>query len=169
MNIVVGLGNDGKKYNHTYHNVGFDCLDVLSGGATFKDESFLHSSIAKIGETIFVKPTTFMNDSGRALRFVMKYYKVPLNQVIVIHDDSDIDLGKYKIQTDRGSGGHNGVQSIIQECGGKDMTRVRIGIRAERFGSQKALSFVLQSIESGDSLTLDEVYAEVEKWYGELG
>lgn len=164
MQIIVGLGNVGKQYDHTYHNVGFDCLDFLLPGVEFRENPSFYAYIAKVGDTIYVKPTTFMNLSGRAVQAVMQYYKVPLEKVTVIHDDSDIALGKYKIQTDRGSGGHRGIQSIIQHCGGKDMTRVRIGIRAERFGKDKAEHFVLRKIIAEDQLDLAEVYAEIGVW-----
>ncbi len=162
MYIIVGLGNSGNQYQHTYHNVGFDCLDYLIPGIELRKNDSFHSYIAKVGDYIFMKPTTFMNLSGKAVYAVMQYYKIPLEQVVVLHDDSDISLGSYKIQVNRGSGGHRGIQSIIQQCGGKQMRRIRIGIRAERFGKDKAHDFVLRKISLEDQYVLDEVYADIQ-------
>lgn len=163
MKLIVGLGNIGSKYENTYHNVGFQLVDQLVSGEKFSEEKKFHGSVLKQGEVIYLKPSTFMNASGVSVRAVAQYFDIPSDQIWVIHDDSDIALGQYKIQFDRGSGGHRGINSMIQELGTKEFHRVRIGIRPQRFAGQKAEQFVLRSIPHKDSEELERVFFEVEQ------
>ena len=133
MYIIAGLGNPGSTYEHTRHNIGFLTLDALSEkiGCRFSSSKW-NSDTAKTlycGEqVVLVKPTTFMNLSGQCLAAVAKYYKVPMDHIVIVHDDLDLELGRIKICQNRGHGGHNGLKSIISHLGGKDFIRVKMGI-----------------------------------------
>lgn len=162
MKLIVGLGNIGDKYNNTYHNVGFEFLDIITNKAEFSYKQQFLGEINKQGDTIYLKPHTYMNNSGQAVLAVKKYYDIEDNNIIIIHDDSDIELGQYKIQTNRGSGGHHGVDSVFQHIS-PAVTRIRVGIRAERFTGQKAQSFVLRSISNEDKVILEQVYQKIQE------
>lgn len=128
--LIVGLGNPGGEYERTRHNVGFMAVKHLAGdAATWKTELFAKTFAANIDgrRVIFAMPQTFMNDSGRAVRAIMDYYKIPIENIIVIHDDMDLKLGTIKTKVGGGSAGHNGIKSIDAHVG-NEYTRVRIGI-----------------------------------------
>src|SRR4051812_41840778 len=123
MYIIVGLGNPGKKYEQTRHNLGFRVLDLLAGESGWENK--YDSLFKKLKDVILAKPQTFMNKSGEAVAQISKFY--PDAQLIVIHDELDLPLGSIKIQKDVSAAGHNGVQSIIDTLGTKDFIRVRLG------------------------------------------
>ncbi|MDR0449556.1 MAG: aminoacyl-tRNA hydrolase [Rickettsiales bacterium] len=125
MWLIIGLGNPGAKYDGTRHNMGFKSADLLACGNEFK--VWKNSLTAKVGGAIIAKPQTFMNLSGRAVRELMAFYKVPLANVIVIHDDMDLKPGDIRTKTGGGAAGHNGLKSI-DEAVGKDYFRIRIGV-----------------------------------------
>jgi len=162
MQLIVGLGNIGDKYKSTYHNIGFEFLDFITNQAEFSYKKQFLGAIYKNGDTIYLKPHTYMNNSGQAVLAVKQYYNIPDDKIIIIHDDSDITLGKYKIQSNRGSGGHHGIDSIFQHIS-PAVTRIRIGIRAERFIGQKAQEFVLRAISEEDKIILEQVYKQVQE------
>ncbi len=122
--IIIGLGNPGKKYERTRHNAGFMTLDALL--LSFEYKKLFQSEIAEHEGMIFVKPQTFMNDSGIAVKKLVQQYG---EELAVVYDDIDIALGEVKCSYGRGSGDHNGVQSIIDHLGHKDFFRIRIGVR----------------------------------------
>jgi PTH1 family peptidyl-tRNA hydrolase len=133
MLLVCGLGNVGKQYSNTRHNAGFLFLDYLS--ATY-DLHFRQSKdfccelsryLMNDVEILFIKPTTFMNNSGLAIANITRYYKIPSENLLVIHDDLDLPLGRTKMKIGGGSAGHNGIKSI-DACIGKEYWRIRIGI-----------------------------------------
>jgi peptidyl-tRNA hydrolase, PTH1 family len=128
MIIVIGLGNIGSKYRGHRHNVGFQVLDALAEKESlcFEEKSIFHCDLTQFGELLLAKPTTFMNESGKAAQTLLRQYNAPL---VVVYDDIDISLGTVKCSFGRGAGGHNGVQSIIDHVGHKDFFRIRIGIR----------------------------------------
>lgn len=130
MKLIAGLGNIGEKYCFTRHNAGFMVLDkwALDEGFSFKEDKKLKSFIAKSRDIIFVKPTTFMNLSGEAVRAVMDYYKIDVKDVLIIYDDISLDLGKIRFRANGSDGGHNGIKSIIQHVGTKNFDRLKIGI-----------------------------------------
>ena len=128
--LVVGLGNPGAQYANTRHNVGFMAVDALAGGdVAWKSEK--NALVARREfdgrRVIFVKPQTFMNNSGVAVHGVMTFYKIPLENVIVIHDDMDIPVGDCREKIGGGSAGHNGIKSIDAHIG-REYRRIRIGI-----------------------------------------
>ena len=125
MFLVVGLGNPGEKYEKTRHNAGFMILDALE---------------SKPKDVVFLKPQTFMNNSGKATK---EQYRDG-NQLIVIHDDIDLPIGRVKISKNSGSAGHKGVESIIKAVGTQDFTRIRIGIQPEKGKPDDVENFVLK-------------------------
>lgn len=145
MKIIVGLGNPGQEYENTRHNAGFMLVDKLAAeaGAVWKTNKRFKAEIAESTGVFFIKPQTFMNNSGESVQAVLSYYKLlprtfgilkvkgaDLSQILTVaHDDLDIGLGKYKISTDSRSAGHNGVQSIINHLKTKNFQRIRIGIK----------------------------------------
>jgi len=129
MILVIGLGNPGEKYFHHRHNTGFQVVDAVARAheALFGHQTFFHADIAKTEEFLLVKPDTFMNESGIAVRALKKQY--PDAMVVVVYDEITIPIGDIKCSFDRGDGGHNGVASIIKELGTKEFFRIRVGIR----------------------------------------
>ena len=134
MKLIAGLGNIGNKYTFTRHNAGFMLLDsiALNSGLSFKENSRLKCLITSFksnGEDfILIKPTTFMNLSGEAVRATVDYYKINTNDVLIVYDDISLDLGKIRFRPNGSDGGHNGIKSVIQHLGTKDIARLKIGI-----------------------------------------
>ncbi|MDP2789467.1 MAG: aminoacyl-tRNA hydrolase [bacterium] len=133
MKLVVGLGNPGEEYENTRHNTGWVVLDFMLGKKIEWKESsgtkalFYKDSIS--GKPVeYLKPTTFMNKSGNAVLYAKDKHKVPLKDIIVIHDDIDLPLGKMKISFNRSSGGHNGLGSVIKSLKSEEFLRIRVGI-----------------------------------------
>ena len=133
MKLFVGLGNPGKKYEHTRHNMGFDVIDLFSDLAQIDvDKEVFHGLMGR-GEifdedVMLFKPTTFMNLSGTAVREVVSYFKIPLEDVIIIFDDMALPPGKIRLRNDGSSGGHKGMQNIIDNLNTDQIKRIRIGI-----------------------------------------
>lgn len=133
MKMIVGLGNPGKKYEQTKHNVGFMTVDRLAKekGATFKSNAF-QAEVADFfvnGEKILlVKPQTFMNESGRAVGPLMTYFGVCPEELVVVYDDLDLALGKIRLRQKGSAGGHNGMKSIIAHLNSSVFDRIKIGI-----------------------------------------
>ena len=128
--LVVGLGNPGQEYVGTRHNVGFMAVQYFAGAdATWKNELFAKTNKVDIDgmRIIFAMPQTFMNDSGRAVRAIVDYYKIPIENVTVIHDDMDLKLGESRTKVGGSSAGHNGIKSIDSAIG-REYRRIRIGI-----------------------------------------
>ena len=142
MIIVFGIGNPGKKYEGTRHNVGSMILKEL--------ERF------NLKDVVLVRPTTFMNESGKAVKEIIKNYKLKIENLIVIHDDIDLLLGKIKIVKNRGSAGHKGVESIIREIRTKNFIRFRIGIQPKKGKPKNVEKFVLQDFNKEEKKVLKE-------------
>ncbi len=132
MRIVLGLGNPGRRYERTRHNVGFRCVDALAARAGASWQTSKHSAlVTRIdagAPALLVKPTTFMNESGRAASAVANFYQVPLDDLLVVCDDLDLALGRIRLRASGGSGGQNGLKSIAAHLGTQDFARLRIGI-----------------------------------------
>lgn len=147
--LIAGLGNPGKEYTGTRHNIGFACLDAFAAANSFdpwihKKDLKCHLASGMVGDarTILVKPTTFMNLSGEAVQAVMRFYKIPTDKVAIVHDELDVPFGQIRIRTGGGSAGHNGLKSIIQHVG-EACGRVRIGIGPKRPEQMDSADFVL--------------------------
>lgn len=131
--LIIGLGNPGKKYENTRHNVGFDTIDYLSYKHSIKVSRIGFKAVYGEGEIegkriILLKPQTFMNLSGESVREIVDWYKVPLERVIIIYDDIDLEPGKIRIRPKGSSGSHNGMKSIIYQLQADNFPRIRIGI-----------------------------------------
>lgn len=137
MYIIVGLGNPGKKYENTKHNIGFITLDFLAEQNDIKINKIKHKALVGEGmisgqKVLLVKPQTFMNLSGNSVREVMDYYKADMDKLVVIYDDVDIPMGRLRIRKKGSAGTHNGMRSIIYDLQDDGFPRVRIGIGADR-------------------------------------
>ncbi len=138
MKLIIGLGNPGRQYARTRHNVGFMVLDALKKKLEPGSKEIWKLSKkfnAEIYETslngekiILAKPMTYMNHSGQSVWLITNFYNIGIDDIVVAHDDKDLKLGEIKVQSDRGHAGHNGIRSIINHLGTKDFTRIRIGI-----------------------------------------
>ena len=128
--LIVGLGNPGRKYSGTRHNVGFEVCDILAKRADskFKPEFKWKAEVAKTPHGILVKPLTFMNESGQAVRALADFYKLGPGDCFVVHDDVSFPLGSLRIRRSGSAGGHNGIKSIIGCLGSQDFPRLKFGI-----------------------------------------
>lgn len=163
MKIIVGLGNPGKEYAETRHNVGFGVIDSLREKLDFdefkeksKFDAFITEGEFRDEKIILVKPVTYMNLSGRSVQKVAKFYKILFHDVFVVYDDLDFDVGTMKIREHGGPGAHNGMKSVVQSLGSENFPRLRIGIgkadgkKANVLGkfTKKELKQVLEVIDS---------------------
>jgi PTH1 family peptidyl-tRNA hydrolase len=153
--IVVFLGNPGAKYAGTRHNVGFMTADALGKDAGIRIDRLrfraLTGSGAVGGEKVFLmKPQTFMNLSGDAVQEAMRFYKLPLERVLVVSDDVALPVGKLRIRRNGSAGGHNGLKDIIDKCGGEDFPRIRIGIGEPPHADYDMADWVLSQFSGGD-------------------
>jgi len=175
MRIIVGLGNPEKEYFKTRHNAGFMAVDALAEklglawekNKKFSAETAIQNTPFKRGERgvllILVKPQTFMNNSGQTVQSILKYYKsAPSPETLtVIHDDLDIEIGKYKIAVGSGAAGHNGVQSIIDCLKTKNFQRLRIGIKTEEKEKIGASNFVLKNFNKDETKIIGKIIDEM--------
>lgn len=197
MLLIIGLGNPGEKYKKTRHNAGFIIADELQKKWNFPEFKFnkkfdsemtegvilsvILSESALGGEAegsranispnenklILAKPQTFMNRSGEAARKIMDFYKLTPENIIIIHDDLDIEIGKYKISKDLSSAGHKGVQAVINNIGTQDFKRIRMGVEKEGGRENRRNisgdDFVLQNFEEEEAEKLKRLVREIEK------
>ncbi|MFA5107677.1 MAG: aminoacyl-tRNA hydrolase [Patescibacteria group bacterium] len=173
MKCIIGLGNPGKKYSATRHNIGFMVLDALAKKAdrAFKANKNLRAEIAKgalAGQAVILaKPLTYMNLSGQAVAAVLQYYKLEPNDLILVYDDVDIDFGRIRLKPYGTSAGHNGVASVIEQLGTTEFSRCRVGIKlgiAEkdlaRYHKRSMARFVLDTFSAEQKKLLREIIAE---------
>ena len=168
---LIGLGNPGKKYYNSRHNIGFLLLEKLSKkyNSNFLLKNKLQSSCSEfqINNSIFrlFLPNTFMNNSGNAVRAIVDWYKVNLGQIFIIVDDKDLPLGKIRFRRKGSSGGHNGLKSIIEQLQTQNFKRIRIGIGSPPLVKGKnnfnTISHVLGNISSDEKSILDKVFNKV--------
>jgi PTH1 family peptidyl-tRNA hydrolase len=175
--LVVGLGNPGPQYAKTRHNVGFMVADVLAAriGVPFKVHKKSGTEVAtgRLGgrSVVLAKPRCYMNESGRQIGPLAKFYSIAPGEVIVIHDELDIDFGKVRLKMGGGEGGHNGLRSVANALGSKDFQRVRIGIGRPP-GRKDPAAFVLEpfsSTERTEVPTLCELAADATELLLEVG
>ncbi|MGE5297814.1 MAG: aminoacyl-tRNA hydrolase [Acidobacteriaceae bacterium] len=153
MYLIVGLGNPGKQYENTRHNLGFRVLDLLTDNTEWENK--YQSLFIKTEDAILLKPQTFMNLSGKAVKEVSKYY--PDAKLVVVHDELDLPLGTVKLMKDLSSAGHNGIKSIIEELNTQDFIRLRLGIaNPELKGQVPAEDFVLQKFDKSEESLVTE-------------
>ena len=159
MHIIVGLGNPGKKYESTRHNMGFKTVDLIAekvSASAFKSTKFnALISETRIGseKVLLVKPQTYMNLSGSAVRAILDYYKVSPEEMIVIYDDFDIDAGKIRIRPFGSAGTHNGMRSIVSDIKTDRFPRIRVGIGKKNKGD--IIDFVIGGVSSAAKKLLE--------------
>ena len=160
MKLIAGLGNIGSKYTFTRHNAGFMLIDsiAINSNLALKENSRLKCFMSKFTSNnedyILIKPTTFMNLSGEAVRAVVDYYKISVQDVLIVYDDLSLDLGKIRFRSNGSDGGHNGIKSVIQHLGTNNVARLKIGI-----GPQPTIPsevFVLQNFSNEELDKLKE-------------
>jgi peptidyl-tRNA hydrolase, PTH1 family len=161
MKLIVGLGNPGPKYTGTRHNVGFDVVDYLAAGpgcTPFREKFEAFVAEMKEGDepVLLVKPLTFMNLSGRAVRAILDFYKVPVENLLVICDDFNLPLGKLRVRTRGSHGGQNGLRNIQEQLGTDAYTRLRIGVGAPAFD---AIDHVLSKFKPGERSAVEDAIA----------
>ena len=164
MYIIVGLGNPGKKYEHTRHNAGFDVLDILAEEYDIKIDKIKHKALigeGRIGseKVVLVKPQTYMNLSGESVQSVFQFYKVDMDHLILVYDDIDLDIGKLRIRKKGSAGSHNGMKSIIKCLGAQDFPRIRVGVSKPEPNRDLA-DFVLSRVPKDQS---DDMRSGLEK------
>lgn len=151
MKLIVGLGNPGEKYASTRHNIGFVVLDELARrqipNTKFQIANKFKSEIIQTKEYILVKPQTFMNDSGTAVAKICHFYKVKYEDLYVVHDDLDIQLGSYKIQHGKGPKVHHGISSVEEKLGTDKFWNVRIGVENRVVRGNKGVPGVVYSLQ----------------------
>ena len=166
MKMIVGLGNIGTRYDETRHNTGFMVVDQLArdyhmGAFThLKLEAVAVSGVINGEKVMLVKPTTFMNDSGRAVGPLVDYYDIDLDDLVIVNDDLDMPVGKVRLKTHGASGGHNGLKSIISALGTKNFNRVKVGIDHPQHGT--VVSHVLGKFSKEERPKFDQAVEQAE-------
>lgn len=166
--LIIGLGNPGKEYEHTPHNVGFMAVDKIASehnltfGLSQKHKAMIAEGNIDGEKVILLKPLTYMNLSGNAVRTYVEYYKIDLNDIIIIYDDMDLPIGKLRIRKNGSSGGHNGIKSIIANLQTEEFKRIRIGIGrpTENIG---VIDFVLHNLSKEETTILNDTINLVPK------
>ncbi|HFZ6651879.1 TPA: aminoacyl-tRNA hydrolase [Streptococcus agalactiae] len=166
VKMIVGLGNPGSKYNDTKHNIGFMAVDriVKNLDVNFTEDKNFKAEIGSDfinGEKIyFIKPTTFMNNSGIAVKALLIYYNISIKDMIIIYDDLDMEVGKIRFRQKGSAGGHNGIKSIIAHLGTQEFDRIKVGIGRPN-GRMTVINHVLGKFDKNDEImisnTLDKV------------
>lgn len=160
MKLIIGLGNPGKDYQNTRHNIGFMVIDNYLGNVSFqkKFNAEYYETNINNEKVLFIKPLTFMNLSGNAVGEFVRFYKVDLSDILVIHDDLDLSVGKYKVKTNSSSGGHNGIKSIISALNSENFARLKIGISNNKDIDTK--DYVLGRFSKEEINTYENLYPE---------
>lgn len=175
MKIVVGLGNPGKKYEGTRHNVGFDVLLALfQRFAADRWRSSFEAEVTEVqvsGERVLlVAPQTYMNLSGRSVRSVVSFYKTPLSELLLVHDDINLETGRLRIRSSGSSGGQKGLQNAIDQLGTADFSRLRVGVGRPSEGGN-VVDHVLQKFTKAERIIMescvDRAASAVEAWVRE--
>ena len=168
MHLIVGLGNPGKKYERTKHNIGWLALDEVIVKYKLKPdkerfESQTHKGAIAGGKVIAIKPLVFMNESGKAVTKFVNFYKIPTENIIIIHDDLDMETGKVRLKVESRDGGHNGIKSINLFIK-NNYIRIKIGISHP--GAREVVSdYVLKKFSSGEIKTIEQANKTIEKLF----
>ncbi len=149
MKLIVGLGNPGKEYEKTRHNIGYMIIDNFVNSDNWKKESLAYVLKQTINNenVLFIKPTTYMNLSGQAVQYYLNYYKIDTKDLLVIQDDMDLDIGKVRLKLKSSAGGHNGIKDIIKNIKTDEFLRLKIGISKS---TNDTIEFVLGKFPKSD-------------------
>lgn len=168
MYLIVGLGNPGKQYENTRHNVGFDAVDLLVDEYRVPSSGKQHKAMYGKGviagqKVILAKPLTYMNLSGESVRALVDYYKIdPEEELIVIYDDISLDVGKLRIRAKGSAGGHNGIKNIIAHVGGQVFPRIKVGV-GEKPPKYDLADYVLGHFSKAEQELMEEGYEDAAK------
>ncbi len=148
MYLIIGLGNPEEKYSNTRHNMGFDVINELSQKCDIKVSKYKFDALYGMGEingkkVIMVKPQTYMNLSGESIRDIVNFYKIPVENVIIVCDDINIETGRIRIRPKGSDGGHNGLKSIIYQLASDEFVRIRMGVGAPKHEDYDLADYVL--------------------------
>jgi len=156
MRLIVGLGNPGKEYAKSKHNIGFMAIDAYAkvNNLTFTKDIKFHGEVIKLPNAVLLKPKTFMNNSGIAVRAVAKFFEVPNNEILVISDDLDLPFGKLRLREKGSAGGHNGLKSIIEQIGDSNFNRLRVGIDRD---DKDVVNYVLGKLTKEQKKAMDDL------------
>lgn len=161
VRLIVGLGNPGKEYENTRHNVGFMVLDtLLRGRSEWRREGAWDALVASWDGAIFCKPQTYMNLSGRSVAGLVRFFKIPIESILVVSDDMALPLGKLRIRLRGSAGGHNGLKSIFESLDTSEVARLRVGI-GEPPGAE-AVGHVLGRFSQSEEAALSEALARAQ-------
>lgn len=169
MKLVVGLGNPGSEYENTRHNLGFLVLDKFKqsyfAAANWQKEAKFEAQICKTRGLILAKPQTFVNNSGRSVAKIASFYKIDPQDILIIRDDIDLDLGAVRLKSKSGSGGHNGIRSIEENLASNDFWQLKIGV-SHPGSKDKVTSHVLGELTPEEILALpiDQAVDKVKEW-----
>lgn len=160
MYIIVGLGNPEPEYSNTRHNMGFDVINKLAKENDIKlnktkFNAIYGSGIIENEKVILIKPQTFMNNSGSSVEEYINFYKIPLENMIIIYDDMDTDIGKIRIRAKGGPGSHNGMKSVIKEIKSEEFPRIRVGI-GKPVDEFNRIDYVIGRINAEEFLELEK-------------
>ncbi|CDE50719.1 peptidyl-tRNA hydrolase [Firmicutes bacterium CAG:460] len=163
MKLIVGLGNPDKEYDKTRHNVGFMVIDNYLGSVNWSNKfNALYCEKVINGEKIiFVKPLTYMNNSGNAVGEFVRYFNIDNKDILVIQDDLDLNVGDYKLKMHSSSGGHNGIKSIIASLGNQDFPRLKVGIGSVK--KDEVIDYVLGKFSKSELEVLNELFNTFDK------
>ena len=164
MKLVVGLGNPGNRYNFTRHNFGFLALDFYFKvrKLEWKDKPKFGALWGREGDTIFIKPQDYYNESGRAVQEFMRFYKIPLDDILVVCDDFNLEFGKLRYREQGSAGGNNGLKSVMATLGTTEFKRLRVGTGNDELRSKMGdVDFVLSKFTPEEKLKLPEILGEV--------
>lgn len=163
MKLIVGLGNPDKEYDKTRHNVGFMVIDNYLGSVNWSNKfNALYCEKVINGEKIiFVKPLTYMNNSGNAVGEFVRYFNIDNKDILVIQDDLDLNVGDYKLKMHSSSGGHNGIKSIIASLGNQDFLRLKVGIGSVK--KDEVIDYVLGKFSKSELEVLNELFNTFDK------
>lgn len=163
MKLIVGLGNPDKEYDKTRHNVGFMVIDNYLGSVNWSNKfNALYCEKVINGEKIiFVKPITYMNNSGNAVGEFVRYFNIDNKDILVIQDDLDLNVGDYKLKMHSSSGGHNGIKSIIASLGNQDFPRLKVGIGSVK--KDEVIDYVLGKFSKSELEVLNELFNTFDK------
>ncbi len=163
MKLIVGLGNPDKEYDKTRHNVGFMVIDNYLGSVNWSNKfNALYCEKVINGEKIiFVKPLTYMNNSGNAVGEFVRYFNIDNKDILVIQDDLDLNVGDYKLKMHSSSGGHNGIKSIIASLGNQDFPRLKVGIGSVK--KDEVIDYVLGRFSKSELEVLNELFNTFDK------
>ena len=168
MKLIVALGNVGKEYLNTRHNIGFMVADNFEENYTLEKnfQAYVYQGEYQNNKYMIIKPTTYMNLSGIAVSLVVNYYHIDIEDILVIQDDLDLELGKYKLKRNSSSGGHNGIKSIIEALKSDAFLRLKIGISKDK--NQNVIDYVLGKMSKSELEVINknmDIYQDIIKCF----